>query len=113
MSVEQTTVVDVIHTDAVTGKVCLTVSDHLPWDQAHLAQLQEKLNTYLRYIESGEIYQSYPKSTGRELLIKVALKHRPTAEALSFLEGARQAIVTAGFEFEFGPLAAGYSDDDG
>jgi hypothetical protein len=34
------------------GSAVLTVSDHLPWDNIdqHLYCLQEKLNTYLRFI---------------------------------------------------------------
>jgi hypothetical protein len=60
MTVEQHDVVDFISVNA-GGDVVLTVSDHLSWDRVneHLFCLQEKLNCYLRFVESGEIIASY------------------------------------------------------
>ncbi len=90
----------------------LTIADHLPWNGAHLATLQEKLNTYLRFLESGEVYASYPMAKGRKLEINVVAKFRPTQEALRFLERAGGTIQSAGFEFRYGPAAQGYEGDD-
>ncbi|WP_407059149.1 DUF6572 domain-containing protein [Ralstonia syzygii subsp. celebesensis] len=33
--------------------------------EEHLLLLQEKINCYLRFIESGEIYNSFPSAEGR------------------------------------------------
>ena len=56
MGVEQTTVIDAIGIDQVSGAVHLTIADALAWDAAHLRLLQEKLNAYLAFVESGELY---------------------------------------------------------
>src|SRR6266540_2021756 len=66
MSISETDKIDVIGIDSASGDVILTVSDHLDWEDVgtHLLQLQEKLNTYLAFIESGEMLESYPKSAG-------------------------------------------------
>jgi hypothetical protein len=60
MTVENTSIIDAIGTDEVTGAVHLTIKDHLPWDTAHLSSLQDKINFCLDFIESGENYSSYP-----------------------------------------------------
>jgi hypothetical protein len=113
MSVEQTDTVDAIGTDKATGKIFLTIADHLPWNGEHLLTLQQKLNAYLRFLESGEVYQSYPNATGRDFVIRIFLQHRPTDEAINFLQRAQETIESAGFGLVFGPLHSGYADDDG
>ncbi|MBC6110685.1 DUF6572 domain-containing protein [Pedobacter fastidiosus] len=67
MSVIQVDKIDFIGIDGKTKKVALTISDHLDWDDEyyHLSVLQEKINAYLRFIESGEIYDVYPDSVDR------------------------------------------------
>ncbi|MDR6534474.1 DUF6572 domain-containing protein [Variovorax soli] len=62
MTVENTSIVDAVGTDTETGEVRLSIIDHLPWDTEHLRLLQDKINVYLGFIESGEIYVSYPSA---------------------------------------------------
>ena len=67
MSVDDSRVVDAIGIEQQTGAVVLTISDHHDWlDTEHRRSLlRDKLNTYLAFIESGEIYDASPNSTGR------------------------------------------------
>lgn len=104
MSVEETEVVDFIGTERSTGSVVLTVSDHLRWDEEsdrHLNMLQDKLNTYLRFVESGEILSAYPGSKGRPVTIEVVGKVELPPIAQRFLDAARDAIRDAGFDLRF------------
>jgi len=102
MSVEQTNVIDII-SKAPSGEITLTISDHLGWTNTkdHLLTLQEKLNAYLRFLDSGEIYEQYRDAAGRKLLIKVVFQHAPNLEARSFLSRARAIIEDAGYGFDF------------
>jgi len=99
MTIEQTKVVDAIGVEIQTGRVVLTIADHLPWsDEAgHLALLQAKLNSYLAFLESGEVFESYPDSKGRQFRIDVVFQHKPGAAADRFLSDARDAVTHAGF----------------
>ncbi|MGO8134287.1 DUF6572 domain-containing protein, partial [Rhizobium ruizarguesonis] len=57
MALDETNVIDAIGVDKATGELVLTITDHLEWkgsDSEHLLLLQEKLNTYLGFVESGE-----------------------------------------------------------
>jgi hypothetical protein len=100
MTVEQHNIVDFIHVEP-EGSAVLTVSDHLLWDDVneHLYCLQEKLNTYLAFIESGEIYSKWPKAVGHPIRIDVVMQF-PAPECASwfFVETAI-AIEAAGFKF--------------
>jgi hypothetical protein len=79
MAITDTNKIDAISINKETGECVLTISDHLTWgDNEHIWYLQEKLNAYLRFIESGEIYESYLKSKDRHLRIDLVLKYEPT-----------------------------------
>ena len=47
--------------------VNLGISDHLIWGspiEEHLYKLQEKINSYIQFIETGEIYSAFPETKG-------------------------------------------------
>lgn len=100
MTIEQPDLVDFILVEP-EGDTVLTISDHLPWDdeKQHLLRLQEKLNAYVRFIESREIYQKWPDAAGKPILIEVVLKHPVPAKSLWFFEKATAAIMGAGYKF--------------
>ncbi len=100
MSIEQTKGIDFISTSP-SGKIILTISDHLPWDteNKHLLELQNKLNSHLAFIESGEIYSKYPDAKGKEFIIQIMLKYHPVEDGILFLERCREQILAAGYDF--------------
>ena len=102
MSVEQTEKVDFIGMDEATGDVALGISDHLEWaDEDHLRILQDKINAYLRFIESGEMLESYPDARGRHVTIDLIARCEPDQKASRFLDRVRQTLEAAGFSFRF------------
>ena len=102
MSVEDQKVIDIIHSEKEGGGVTLTITDHLEWgDGEHLMKLQEKINSYLAFIESGEIFEQYPGAAGKIIKLNVVCKFRPDSEGERFLNLCREAIAKAGFEFNY------------
>jgi hypothetical protein len=81
-------------------EVVLTVSDHLAWDDVsgHLVLLQAKLNAYLRFVESGELYQRFPDAAALPVVIQVVGKFPPDDQGSRFLQLASRAVEAAGFE---------------
>ena len=69
MSVEQTDKIDFIGSDKESNSIILTISDHLDWEDSerHLLLLQEKLNNYLAFCESGEILEVYPQAKNKHI----------------------------------------------
>lgn len=106
MSIEQTKVVDLISVEDLTDKVLLTISDHLSWDgdiHEHLCLLQEKINSYLRYIESNEILEAYPKAADKEKIIRVVFKYQPIQHGIGFLASIKSKLeeeTDIGFRYE-------------
>jgi len=98
MSIEDQNSVDAIGVDE-NGVVVLTISDHLSWDSEHLYLLQEKINTYLVFLESGEVYEAYPGSKGKEFKINLVCKYEPTPSVMEFISQCTNIINQAGFQF--------------
>lgn len=98
MSVEEPNTVDIASIDK-EGYVVLTISDHLDWGDTirHQTILQEKINRYLAFVESGEIFESYPDAKNRRVAIKIVFQHYPDDEGERFLERVKQVIEPAGF----------------
>jgi len=102
MSIEDTQVVDFISARPNSGEVVLTVTDHLEWGESqHLVMLQDKLNSYLAFIESGEILECYPNAKGSKLRIEVVCKFPPDEEGRNFLGRAGEVVNKAGFAFAY------------
>jgi hypothetical protein len=101
MSVEEAESIDVISVDKQTGEVILTVSDHMDWEDGlkHQTILQAKLNAYLRFVESGEILQRYPKAKDRRVVFCVVFKFAPNHQGQEFLARVRQVVESAGIRF--------------
>jgi len=112
MSVDQVGIVDMMSTDKTTGKVVLTIADHLDWSDSieHQAILQKKLNAYLAFIESGEIFKKYPDAKGRQVAFKVVFKFKPDKKGVLFLNRARQVIESAGFDLHSELFAESYDN---
>ena len=98
MSIEDQNTIDAIGIDK-EGVVVLTITDHLPWDNDHLYLLQQKINTYLAFVESSEVYETYPESLGKEFKINVVCKFEPNESAMQFISKCNNVINQAGFQF--------------
>lgn len=85
--------------------VNLGIADHLPWEppvEEHLYKLQEKINSYIRFIESGEIYESFPaaKNTSKKL-IEICFQYEPSDEAVYFLQKVRDVLASVDIDFRY------------
>jgi hypothetical protein len=104
MSVDQTDTIDFASVDKASGDLWLTISDHLPWDENegnHLLLLQNKLNAYLRFIESGEVLKKMPAAEGRSIVINLVGKFPLSQNAETFFAKARAAIERTGLRLQF------------
>jgi hypothetical protein len=107
MSIDNTQIVDLIGTSRDGTEVTLTISDHLEWgDNSHLLLLQEKLNTYVRFIESGEIHTTYPTARDKALRINVVCKYPPDDKGQWFLSKARKMVTDVGLDLTYEILRA-------
>jgi hypothetical protein len=104
MSIEQVDTVDFVTLEEKPENVVLAISDHFNWNEnesLHLQLLQDKLNSCLRFIESGELYKKFPEAARRSVVINVVGKFPLSPRADIFFEKAGAAIRNAGFALKF------------
>lgn len=111
MTVEQLDVVDIVSTDK-NDNVVLTISDHLDWSDSghHQTILQAKLNKYLAFVESGEIFERYPSAKGKCVVFSVVFKFKPDINGRRFLKHAQKVIESAGFDLKHEVFAESYDN---
>jgi hypothetical protein len=102
MSVEEKNKIDIITTNK-EGILVLTISDHLEWDDEneHLLILQDKINSYVDFTESGQMAENYPDKVDKKIMIQIVFKYRPNAIAEEFLSTVKRFINEKGHTFDF------------
>ena len=110
MTIENTKVLDVVGVEKGSGTVVLTISDHLPWgvDDRHLALLEEKIRSYVAFIENGQLFERYPNAQERGIEIRVIYQHEPDESGEDFLQAAGGALSERGIAFSHGTLPLRY-----
>lgn len=76
MSISNPSIIDAVA--AKDNRLILLISDHLRWDDlqvTHMRMLQDKLNTYIRYIESGGYKEKFPDRDFSEFIIEIQFMH--------------------------------------
>lgn len=105
MSIDDPKVVDFLAIERDGSVIVLAVSDHLDWQEPleHIWALQEKLNSYAAFIESGEVWTAASNAVSRWLVpgslpveIKIFLKHDPPPLLSEFLAHANEAFRPLG-----------------
>ena len=113
MSVVETDNIDAIGVDNEMQRVFLSIIDPLVWDDenVHLFTLQEKINTYLYFIESGELLKAFPDSKDFAVSIELVLMHVPSDSAVTFFDKTIQILLDKEIVFTFGPKKdSGYAE---
>lgn len=103
MTIENTQIIDFISLNEKQGIVHLFITDHLDWAMGEnkLKILQDKINFYLSFIESGEMGLSYPKAATLNPVISLVSQYKVTEKEKDFLLNVTAIIEDAGYSFEW------------
>jgi len=103
MSIENTSVIDAIGTNDEKSTITLLATDHLKWgddDDQHMLLLQEKVNTYLRFYESGEIFEHFPEAKNYGVTLKISGSYNLNSKGKWFYDQMIPILKEANFTVE-------------
>lgn len=102
MSIEQTDKIDII-SPGKNNKIVLTITDNLEWDDegTHAGLMEEKINAYLHFIESGQLIDEYPGAKDKKIVINIVMRFAPNEEGLDFLEDCQEIVKSLGHKLEW------------
>ena len=103
MPLDNPDVIDAVGIEKDSEFAALTIADSWDWqdEQKHLLALQAKLNAYFRFIESGQIWQSYPDAAGRQIVIDVIGRFPLPQLGIEFLTKASDACAGLGIRIRY------------
>lgn len=102
MSISEKNLIDLI---TIENRIAvLTISDHLEWNKDHLFLLQEKINSYIQYIESGQISENICGNDYDAIEIKLIYKYIPDDYCVKFLSEMKFALMELKLRFSHGLL---------
>jgi len=94
MGLEHPAVLDAFAHDKRRDALVLAMYETRPWtgEEAHILQLQEKLNAYASFILDGELAESFPQFVGKPIEIQLRTRHQPDPLTLGFLSQAKDQL---------------------
>lgn len=111
MSVENSSVVDLVAHDPKTDQVALVIVEQRPWDSSRerLLQLQQKIHNYVSYALDGQFARTYPDFVGKPLTIALSCFAEPDAATMQFLDEMKRRLhrYTIGLEVRVLHVQAG------
>jgi hypothetical protein len=103
MSILETGKIDIVATKLNSNEVRLVVSDHLDWSdvEGHFSLLQDKINTYIAFVESGQLERTKepPIPVNPKVIIVLAVPQEPTQEALKVLGEVKGFLASINIDF--------------
>jgi hypothetical protein len=104
MAIDDEDVVDIISDNKEGTETYLTLLDPYDWEDdedtpKHLLLIQEKVNSYIAFYESKEIYKKHPSAKGKKIVISIMCQYEPSAMAKEFFRRAEEFIISAGLGF--------------
>lgn len=108
MAIDNTTVIDGIGIDKERQAVCLLLTDHLPWRDSddtmeeydHFVLLQEKINSYLAYLEGKQYEEQYPEEEIVMAVIEIHFKYDIPESCEKFLNTVQNQVGQYGIKIE-------------
>lgn len=95
MSVVDTNKIDGIGINKDGNKLILLITDHLDWrnEYEHLIQLQNKMNSYISFIEDQQYREIYPDKVFSSLSIEIHFMYELTSNCLKFIDVIKKQLA--------------------
>jgi hypothetical protein len=103
--IENPDVIDFI-TQAATGEMVLIMLETRPWDGSveRLYELQNKLNTYVSFVTSGELAERVPQARRQSVRIQLDTLERPDASISDRFDDIESKLGDLGIRFAVNQL---------
>jgi hypothetical protein len=104
VSIVETNKIDFVAARPNSSVVRLVIADHLDWSdfEEHARLIQAKVNTYLEFVESGQLART-PKiqlPPAPEIHIELVAQHAPSEVADVFLARVKDFLMGVGIAFD-------------
>lgn len=108
MAIDNVNIIDGMGIDKERNAICLLLTDHLAWDEGdnsiseyeHLVLLQDKINSYIAYLETGQYEENYPEINFDMIIIEIHFKYEISQNCEKFLNTVQSQVAQYGIKIE-------------
>lgn len=104
MAVTDSNVVDGMAFDENGNTLIMEIYDHLDFEGEfefdHIVLLQDKLNTYLWYIDSGQYAEVYPDKKFNSFVINIHFLHNISDNCKRYIDVSNQKLFSSNIRIE-------------
>jgi len=93
--------IDLVTHDPATDELVVIMIEDRAWaaDPGQLDQLLKKINTYLHFVEDGDLVQHFPQAAGKPVRLQLDCNEPPTGAVQQFIKEAQQVLLSRGITF--------------
>lgn len=93
--------IDLVTHDPATDETVVIMIEDRDWsaDPEQPDQLLKKINTYLHFIEDGDLVRHFPQAAGKPVRLQLDCNELPVGEAKQLIEEAQQVLLSRGITF--------------
>lgn len=101
MSVTDMNKVDAMGISPDGSELCMLIADNLDWNEEyiHLDILQDKINAYISYLESGDWRKTYPQEF-KHIRIEINFLYEITENCEKFLQAVQDQLGQYGIRIK-------------
>ena len=94
-------VIDLIDRDVENNRIVLAMLENRPWGSAEeqFQQIQDKLNSYLAYVQAGYLTRDYPQYENTGICFELQCVDQPGKKEEHFLQAVTHFCAEEGLEF--------------
>lgn len=94
-------IVDLVTHDPKTNEYAVIMVEDRPWSDSpeQLDQLLAKINTYVHFVEDGELVQNFPQAKDKAVRIQLDCNSLPRDEPAKLIAQAQQLLLQRGITF--------------
>lgn len=107
MAIDNPNAVDGMAIDKERNALVLLLTDHLAWEGEdaiseldHLKLLQDKINAYISFLESGQFKENYPDEEFAMAVIETHFNYAITENCKKFLNAVQDQVGQSGIKIE-------------
>jgi hypothetical protein len=88
MSVIEKNKIDAMGKSKTANELILMIADHLDWENEyeHLIVLQDKINSYIGFIEARDFRETYPTDNFSGYIIEIHFQYEVSENCIKFLD---------------------------
>lgn len=99
--IEYPDVIDLVTYDPKGEEFAVIMHEYRPWfaSPARMDELIRKINSYLQFVESGNLVRKFPKAAGKKVRLQLDCSELPPTEIAELIQQSQQLLLGRGITF--------------